>query len=1688
MSFCITDACIPDIISPNACNLQRRPGGIERLVIAACSLEFYDIRDIAEWCEYYQLGLITFTHKLIGEKSEATHFMRQLYSCGPETAVGREVGVEMKDFNADDLFFSDYDFYNKLQKERFSYKLGWLTCDDRFYGWVPNTIAVDDVIENQSVGLTYWQIRLKYHTFHAIKPVKLPMLVEIICGGCVNVPPPPPSCCKRWRPVISAVPEVVSAINADVTVSFPLCPEAFEYIISYTTPGDGTTNYTATTSHYVITGRLQGESFFIEVVAICGNGLTQGPFSTSGTIPTWPCCAPLNGANNFRLVNVVDTGNDGANAYDITSELDMPTGNCAGIDEIRLEYNVANGGWLPLGNFPATSPITTMQFFLPSIIAGNVVRFRYQSLCSNGLNSDLVEWSGTFTGPACCKNHNFNFRQTSVLKPGDPLTAIVTLNWTQCADATEYTLSYGPDGGPLVTEIITAPAGTTDVELPGGQASEFNIFADCATGRATPTSTIRTTTPAGRCCPPLSVTWDYGNVTDDGTNYTIPYTIVPQTGGDCLPAGTDFNVRWRRQGTLPWNTSVVSGVTGNFSDVPISEAGYLIEVEIQADCAGPDWFRTTLQLTCCEPTNVTGTFISIAANIANIRVDWTECYQPGAVEVEYRLNGAGAWAPAPSSPFAIPPATIGITILPTTTSVDVRVRTRCGPGSNSNWVTPSVNIPVRLPCCAPSAFNVNFAGAAIVSGPDYDVPYTYTLTNNANCSVSSAAEYRWRETAGVWSNWIALPLATGVLKIPPSAVGKNLEIEMRATCGGGVVSTAITRTGTICCAPDAIQFAITGINPTTAFVDARITRCTTGNIEVEYQLSGAGAWLPLAGSPFATDTIQNAAIPITPAVTSINLRARTICGATRSSFTTGTPTPVDFPPCCPPAIATIKEITLVGPQYKIVFNVDLDSACSTSISGITARYKLGTGAWVNLTGIIEGDNEFFVTSSVACGTSINIEINYICLDGTVYPPSLTRTSIPQDDCLIQWGASSFGPGSQTTVGLAPRQIRAEFTPCPGLAQYEFQYSLFNSRTNQWEPWDILVHSLVTNPTSVIWDLINSIYTNSATNYNQVFCSYYSKIRFRGRSKCSNDPSISWGAWTQTEVELSRCAPAPTSTTVPGGIINAVQIQSVCLGGELYHDVKATFPNSYTANPPSPCTKAPEAIEITLTTDYNPTGIIINNTSNRVYYNTVFWVNDNTNYSSGYVQDAFWRLTTQQLFDLFGGDPCSPVLRASIRFRCDGVWSSPINTNSLLNGSNAAANLPRLIKNIIVEDNGSDCDNIKLRITIDPLCIGATATSGIYFYASINGAPEQLLTGQLGTGQTVLTTQIPRTNNGSLQVSVSATTSSWADCRLGISQTDLTIPACTPCCIPNFLGYDRPGFVDTLTDCARQQMRLWLPSTETLNDNASPGCDPNEVTAYRIQLWKEGSPDSLVLDTTIPIAATGETFWGGYTVPRELTTRDYYIRVRAQCGLNDEDTNPFAWQTMDSTPGLDPSFLKVLRYTQSPTLVNFTGITPTATKGQSQAITRTEWAYPLLNSQAKDTYCGPGIAIRLRFFIGTSGGQYGVYLNPIIPPDSPIGVPITWSNILLSDGGTDTGKYARVDITYTPQASNGIVTITHRLDSPLVSGNEVPLRLDFLYANAVPSSAKTCCNLNSDIEIGRISIAEASGSSVIRLLF
>lgn len=190
MGICASNCSV--LIPPppaGGCGTTQRSGGISRVVFAACSVRFTDIGNLAEWCDYVYRGLIVSTGLITGQKARDTAVTARFDSCSAETTTGFTRSLTYNDFNADNEENRDYDFYNRIQAGPQNYRVGFITCDGAFTGWIDEfSIDADYVIPETNNEYSRWEVAIGWQGLEMPKPIYIAGLQDAVTGRCEEVP------------------------------------------------------------------------------------------------------------------------------------------------------------------------------------------------------------------------------------------------------------------------------------------------------------------------------------------------------------------------------------------------------------------------------------------------------------------------------------------------------------------------------------------------------------------------------------------------------------------------------------------------------------------------------------------------------------------------------------------------------------------------------------------------------------------------------------------------------------------------------------------------------------------------------------------------------------------------------------------------------------------------------------------------------------------------------------------------------------------------------------------------------------------------------------------------------------------------------------------------------------------------------------------------------------------------------------------------------------------------------------------------------------------------------------------------------------------------------------------------------------------------------------------------------------
>lgn len=224
MSICSPNCTIrPPQPPDNGCTPDRRGGGISRLVFATCDFEIAEgtIFNSRNWCSAVYSGKVVVSSPVTGQKPKGSQTTKRFTSCAPETVTGYERSVTFMDYTADNENYSDYDFYNTIQRDPSKFKFGYITCDGYFTGFITNfTIEVSPVIEEVNTGSSMWDGTVKWTGLEMPEPIFIPNFLDILTGNCDEVPGFNP--CAALSSLVQAIPNTsLCSNNGLVTLRAP---------------------------------------------------------------------------------------------------------------------------------------------------------------------------------------------------------------------------------------------------------------------------------------------------------------------------------------------------------------------------------------------------------------------------------------------------------------------------------------------------------------------------------------------------------------------------------------------------------------------------------------------------------------------------------------------------------------------------------------------------------------------------------------------------------------------------------------------------------------------------------------------------------------------------------------------------------------------------------------------------------------------------------------------------------------------------------------------------------------------------------------------------------------------------------------------------------------------------------------------------------------------------------------------------------------------------------------------------------------------------------------------------------------------------------------------------------------------------------------------------------------------------
>jgi hypothetical protein len=720
----------------------------------------------------------------------------------------------------------------------------------------------------------------------------------------------PPAPCAAPTGLASAN---VTHQSADLTWNAQTGVTGYEYVVN-TTSADPSAAGTATTSTtYAATGLSELTTYYLHVRTDCGSGNFSPWTTVSFTTPVTPCAAPtgLASANvTHESADLTWNAQTGVTGYEHVVNTTSADPSAAGTATASTSYGATG-----------LSELTTYYLHV-------------RTDCGSG---NLSPWT------------TFSF--TTPVTPCDAPTGLASADVTHESADLSWNAQTGVTGYEYVVNTTMADpsaAGTATTSTSYGATglSELTTYylhvrTDCGNGNLSPWTTLSFATPVTPCdtasgLAAANVTHESADLSWDAQTGAAGYEyVVNTTMADPSAAGMA-------------TTSTTYGATG------LSElTTYYLHV--RTNCGNGNlspWATisfTTPVTPCDAPTNL----MSDDLTHESATLSWD--VQSGVTGYQYVLNELMA-DPAASGMFTTDTFFMANGLSELTTYY-MHVRTDCGNGNLSPWVTLTFATPVT-PCDAP-------AGLA-----------------SANVTHESA-DLSWNEQTGVAgyeyvvNTSSADPAAAGTQTADTSYDASGLSelttyyLHVRTDCGNGNLSPWVTYSFTTPVTPCDAPTGLSAANITFSSADLSWT-AQTGVAGYEYVVNQVSADPTVAGT--STTSVTYAATGLNEQAT-YYLHVRTDCGNGNFSPWVTIPFTTVAEPCDAPTGLSAANISYTG--------ADLSWTSQSGISGYeylvnnTSADPAGSGVSNNTNAVAAG--------GLTSGTVYYLHVRTQCANGEYSP-------------------------------------------------------------------------------------------------------------------------------------------------------------------------------------------------------------------------------------------------------------------------------------------------------------------------------------------------------------------------------------------------------------------------------------------------------------------------------------------------------------------------------------------------------------------------------------------------------------------------------------------------------------------------------------------------------------------------------
>lgn len=182
MGFC-SQGCasnVPKIVGAG-CRIITRPAGWDRAVFKRCDYTFADPTSLEEWAQALADGNLAATGRVLGQKPKGSPTKKRVASCIPERTTNYSRTWSWKDSNADLATLTEYDFYQFVDENQDVLHVGFLTCDELFYGFYEDySLDVDDTRTETNDEDATMEASVEIKSRLISKPTKIPGLAAVL--------------------------------------------------------------------------------------------------------------------------------------------------------------------------------------------------------------------------------------------------------------------------------------------------------------------------------------------------------------------------------------------------------------------------------------------------------------------------------------------------------------------------------------------------------------------------------------------------------------------------------------------------------------------------------------------------------------------------------------------------------------------------------------------------------------------------------------------------------------------------------------------------------------------------------------------------------------------------------------------------------------------------------------------------------------------------------------------------------------------------------------------------------------------------------------------------------------------------------------------------------------------------------------------------------------------------------------------------------------------------------------------------------------------------------------------------------------------------------------------------------------------------------------------------------------------